>query len=90
MKNRLIHVCAIALLAGGLLAAAGCSKNKIDGDWARDNLSPKSHTLARSSEQHKNDVARAIDLNMRQITDDIDYVFMLDRARRFSKYHIPQ
>lgn len=89
MKKRLIQACAIALLTGGLLAAAGCS-NKIDGDWARSHMSDEVYTLSRSHQQHKNDVSRAMNLNARQITDDIDFIMFFDRARRGSIYHIPQ
>lgn len=47
-------------------------------------------TVAMNWPQHRNNMDRAIDLNLRQIPDDLDRsVFLLDRPTRLSRYPIP-
>ena len=87
MKKRLLSVGGVAVLVIGLFAAGGC--NRITGSSVRRNMSPEKLSIARNSQQRKNDIARTIDTNTRQIWDDFDYILLLDRPRRLSSYPIP-
>lgn len=85
MTKRLFSLCAVALLA---VSIVGCS-NKIDGPSVRRDMSPELRTTAATHDQQKNTQARAIDTTMRQIWDDLDKIFFLDRPSRLSRYPIP-
>jgi len=87
MKKTSLFVSGVVVLAVGLFVLSGC--NKITGSSVRRNMSPEKTTLARSREEHRNDVAKTLDTNARQITDDLDFLFLLDRPSRGSRYPVP-
>lgn len=82
-------LCVVAVLSSLVLAfgAGGC--NRITADSVRANMSPELESVAMSHEQRKNHHARVIDHTARQWHDDWDYLLLLDRPRRMSKYPIP-
>ncbi len=80
-----------AVLAAGVLAVVfvgGCS-NRITADSVRSNMSPELETVAMTAEQRKNLHARVVDTDLRQIPDDIDTLFLLNRPVRMTRYPVP-
>ena len=85
MNVRIMLLCGLVSL---LTALGGCS-NKVTVKSIRKDPSPALDALARSKEQRKNDWTRIVDTNKRQIWDDIDYLLLLDRPSRSSRYPVP-
>lgn len=73
--------CLMALLGGfmlaGVLTVGGC------------NTTPELKTTAMTAPQHSSRIERAVDHNMRQIWDDLDYMLLLDRPSHLTAYPIP-
>lgn len=86
MKRSLCVVAVLSSLALPFMAG-GCSSTSPDA--VRANMSPELESVAMSSEQRKNHHARVIDHTARQWHDDWDYLLLLDRPRRMSKYPLP-
>ncbi len=80
----LLAVCSCLVLP---LLATGC--NRITADSVRWNMTPELQSVALSKEQRKNKHHRVYDHTLRQVHDDWDYLLLLDRPRRMSKYPIP-
>jgi hypothetical protein len=70
------------------------------GNWFKDdgritasdvrwNMSPELATLEATKEESKNNHARVIDTNTRQIWNDLDRILLLDRPSHLSLYSIP-
>lgn len=98
MKSRSAHAPAYksvyALIGGFMLTVAllsvGCSSGgRIDVDDIRANMTPELQTTAMTSSQHKTRIARAVDHNLRQIWDDLDYIFLIDQPSHLTEYPIP-
>jgi hypothetical protein len=89
-----IHGKALTGLAALGLAAVvlgGCSSEpkSVSSSWVRSNLTPELQSVAHSAEQRKNMHARTYDTNLRQVWDDWDTFWMIDRPTQMSKYPIP-
>ena len=69
-------------------AIGGCSEPTMV-ETLLNNMSPEFESIALSHEQRIIRHARAIDTNGRQLWDDLDNVFLLDRPLRLSPYPIP-
>jgi hypothetical protein len=80
----LMAVCSCLVLPAML---TGC--NRITASSVRSNMSPELQSVSLSREQRKNHHARVYDHTLRQVHDDWDYLLLLDRPRRMSKYPIP-
>jgi len=78
----------IALLAGALVLAAGCSSSPTSAGY-RGDLTPELDSTANSHEQDQNRYARVIDNNTRTAWDDLARVLLLDRNSRLSPYPMP-
>lgn len=80
-----------AILVSGLLflGSSGCGNKEITASYARNNLSPELQSMAESKEQRKNRHARTFDTNLRQIPNDWDAIWLLERPVRLSVYPIP-
>lgn len=65
----------------------GC--NRVTADSVRSNMSPELQSVAMSKEQRKNHHARVMDHTLRQWHDDWDYLLLMDRPRRMTKYPLP-
>ena len=79
--------CAL-VLALGLLTVAGCS-NKFTAKTARKNISPSLDTLSLTPEQRKNRHARTVDVNLRQVNEDVDRLLLLDRSTMLNRNPMP-
>ncbi len=79
------------LVVSGLLLAAvgGCDNNKITASKVRSDMSPELDSIAMTKEQRKNEHARTVDTDLRQVWDDLDMLLLLDRPVRLSRYPIP-
>lgn len=81
-----------SLIAAGLFVASaalvGCS-NEITADSVRSNMTPELETIAMTREQRLNQNARAVNTTGRQIHDDWDRIWLIDRPLRLSEYTIP-
>lgn len=80
----LLAVCMCLVLPAFL---TGC--NRVTASSVRRNMSPELQSVALSKEQRKNKHARVYDHTLRQIHDDWDYLWLIDRPRRMSKYPMP-
>jgi len=84
---------AIMILAAGIttITFVGCESNKyLRINEIRKNPSPEMNTMARTSDNRKNDHAVLHNINARQISDDIDALLLLDRPSRLTPFVIPQ
>ncbi len=86
--SRLLGVCVLTvmLLVGG---AGGCASDRITAKSVRKDMSPEMQSVALMREQRKNVHARTKDTTYRQIWDDLDHIFLLDRPSRLSEYPVP-
>ncbi len=76
---------------GMLMAAfAGCSSkmNDVDKQILTD-YSPEWTTMKDDREQRIYRVVNTIDTNFRQLNDDVDSVFLLDRPLRLNRIPVP-
>lgn len=83
-----------ALVGGFVLTIAlftvGCSSGgRLEVDDIRANMTPELQTTAMTSSQHKTRIARTVDHNLRQIWDDLDYIFLIDQPSHLTDYPIP-
>ena len=85
MNARIMLLCGVV----SLLAVLGGCSNNVTVKSVRKDPSPGLDALARSIEQRHNDRIRIFDTNKRQIWDDIDYLLLLDRPSRSSRYPVP-
>jgi hypothetical protein len=91
MKSRSLKALVAVVLVGGALTTVGCSSgpSRITASTIRGNMTPELQTTAMTSEQHKTRVARSVDHTLRQIWDDLDYIFLVDQPSRLTPYPIP-
>lgn len=91
MKSRCLKAMAAGALLVGVTMAVGCSsgQGRVTASSLRANLTPELKTTAMTGEQHKSRVARSLDHTMRQIWDDLDYIFLVDQPSRLTPYPIP-
>ena len=87
MPKCILTVSAAMLLAAGCFVIGGC--NRVTPASVRRDMSPEKDTLTRSKQEHANDIARTLDTNLRQVGDDLDYIFLLDRPMRGSRHPVP-
>ena len=71
-----------------LLMGGGCSQ-KFTVATARRNMSPKLETMTATHEQRLNAYARTVDVNLRQLNDDIDELLLLDRPMLTTRTPVP-
>ncbi len=83
------YLLGVSLVAAPLLLSQGGCSHQITADSVRSNMSPEMETMAQTSEQRKNEVARAVDTNLRQLNNDWDSFWLLDRPLRLSMYPVP-
>ena len=81
-------VLALVLGAGILFWAGGCTSD-ITVRTMRSNMSPDMEGMAEDAQLRANRHAKTFDINLRQINDDIDRIFLLDRPMRLSPYPMP-
>ncbi|QNN23647.1 hypothetical protein HED60_15645 [Planctomycetales bacterium ZRK34] len=62
---------------------------RITADDVRWDMSPELSTLDATPEESKNNHARVIDTNTRQIWNDLDRILLLDRPSHLSLYSVP-
>lgn len=89
MKSRSIYALAGGFVLTAALLAGGCSGGRIEVDSVRANMTPELQTTAMTSSQHKTRIARSVDHNLRQIWDDLDYIFLIDQPSHLTSYPIP-
>lgn len=84
------------LMATGLvlslgMLATGCSsgEGRITVGDIRSNMTPELKTTAMTDDQHKTRIVRSVDHNLRQIWDDLDYLFLIDQPSHLTPYPIP-
>lgn len=85
-----------ALLAACMVAAiglaAGCEsqpKDSVSVQDIRNDLSPNFNTVIYSEDQVKNNWAITQNLNERQLRDDWNRIWFLERPQRLTPYPIP-
>ncbi len=87
--NRFAHRLTAAALFVVPAALIGCSssgpKHAGDIDAIRSNPSPAMHTLARREADELNAQAYTRDTNTRELWEDIDMMFFLDRPSRLHR-----
>lgn len=85
--------CLKTLLGGVVLASAllvgGCHSDQVTVGDIRANMTPELQTTAMTKEEHKTRIARTVDHNLRQIWDDLDYIFLVDQPSHLTEYPIP-
>ena len=80
----------MAVFAAVAALAGGCDgPPKVTADRVRSDMSPELETIAMTRGQRMNNVARTMDTNLRELNDDWDRIFLLDRPLRTSRYPIP-
>lgn len=91
MKSRCLKAMLAVVLMGGAMTLAGCSSgpSRVTAASIRSNMTPELKTTAMTSEQHKTRVARSLDHTLRQVWDDLDYIFLVDQPSRLTSYPIP-
>ena len=89
MKSRSIYALVGGFILTAALMAGGCSSNRLEVDSIRANMTPELQTTAMTSSQHKTRIARSVDHNLRQIWDDLDYIFLIDQPSHLTPYPIP-
>ncbi len=91
MKSRCLKAMVAGLLLTGAMMAVGCgsSQSRITAGSIRANMTPELKTTAMTHEQHKSRIARSVDHTLRQIWDDLDYIFLVDQPSRLTPYPIP-
>ncbi len=85
--TRLLPLIGLLVLTA-MICAGGCSQ-KVTPEGVRRNLSPEFETLGETKGMRANRHAEVIDLNLRQIPDDIDRILFLDRPMRMTTYPLP-
>ena len=80
-------LCALAL-GLGLSTIGGCS-DKFTAKTARKNISPSLDTLSLTREQMKNRSARTMDINLRQLNEDVDRLLLLDQPTILNRNTMP-
>ena len=79
-------------LAATMALLTGCSSANhgvITSASFRHNPSPELYSLTQTKKQYMNDRAEVIDLNTRQIPDDINSLFFFDQPLHLSPYVMP-
>ena len=79
----------IALLASVFLLGGCGSSDVFTSRDARKNISPAMETMAMAKEQRKNRTAYTFDVNLRQLNDDVDMIFLLDRPTYLTRSPMP-
>ena len=87
-RTNLMRVSGCLLVA---VLAIGCSSRQQPTRVSDmlGNMSPDFETIALSHDQRLVRQARSVDVNLRQLTDDIDNVLLIYRPLRLSIYPIP-
>lgn len=75
------------LLAALLLAGGGCTE--INAINTRADMSPELMGIASTPDQRYNAWARATNTDMRQIHDDWDRIWLIDKPLMLSPYPVP-
>lgn len=89
MNSRSLYTLIGGLVLTVAFMAGGCSSDRVTVDDIRWNMTPELKTTAMTSAQHKTRIARAVDHNLRQIWDDLDYIFLIDQPGHLTPYPIP-
>lgn len=91
MIKRTFQLMAAGLVLSLGMLATGCSSSqgRITASDIRSNMTPELKTTAMTSEQHKTRVVRSVDHNLRQVWDDLDYIFLVDKPSHLTPYPIP-
>lgn len=90
MISRSIYALAGGLVLSAALLTGGCSSGgRIEASDIRANMTPELKTTAMTSEEHKTRIARSLDHNLRQIWDDLDYIFLIDQPSHLTPFPIP-
>ena len=88
-KSLIVRGAALLTLAMGL-ALGGCqSDGQITAASVRANPTPEMEGIAYTPEQRQNALMRTTNTNLRQIVDDFDSFFLLDKPLHLSQYPIP-
>ncbi len=77
----------LVVLGVSLAVLTGC--NRVTASKIRSNMTPELATTNRSSQLHKNDLARIRDNNTRGAWDDIDRFMLLHRNSRLTPWPVP-
>jgi len=91
MKSRCLKAMVAGVLLTGAMMAVGCgsTQSRVTAGSLRANLTPELKTTAMTHEQHKTRQARALDHTLRQIWDDLDFIFLIDQPSHLTSYPIP-
>lgn len=84
-----IQLAGCLFLLSGVLFAGGCRTQDVTAADVRANLVPVMQSLALTHEQRLNVHARTFNTNLRQIPDDLDLIFLLDRPVWLSPFPVP-
>ncbi len=86
MRNMTKMLC-LLVLGLSLFLLTGC--NRVTAGQIRRNMTPELSTMSRSSQMHKNDLARYRDNNLRGAWDDFDRFMLLHRNSRLTPWPVP-
>ncbi len=90
--NHLMRCGLAAVALSGLVALGGCSETsngRITPSSVRANMSPEMEAIGETHQQRLNRYARVTDTNLRQIPDDWDTIWLMDKPMQMSRYPIP-
>lgn len=78
------------VLGASVVMLGGCSSSDdITANSVRADMSPEMESIAMTPEQRKNQFARVVDTDFRQIVDDWDRLWLVDKPSGMSRYPIP-
>ncbi len=84
-----------AVALTGLVALGGCSETRSNGSEritarsVRSDMSPELESIGESHQSRMNRYARVNNTNARQIHDDWDTIWLMDKPSQMSRYPIP-
>jgi hypothetical protein len=79
-------ITALSLLGGCSSDKPAADDGEITAESVRADMSPELISTAETPEQRENKIARSIDTTTRQIWDDWDWIWLLDKPMRMAPY----
>ena len=89
MSKAFFGVSSMLFLVATLAISVGCEGQKTTADSVRSDMSPEMQSVAMTPQQRQNLHARSINTDIREISDDWDSLWLLDRPRQMSLYPVP-
>jgi hypothetical protein len=92
LRQFLTAAASVAVVLTMLGLATGCESQQektVTVEDVRNNLSPNFNTVIYSEEQVKNNWAVTLDVNERELRDDWNRMWFLERPQRLTPYPMP-